>query len=86
MTATVRPNSGRDSSQEISDRSAATSPTSVIAGARMPAASSAIESSVETTVFCPGSVPRSITATGVDADRPPAMRLDAIRGSAFTPM
>ena len=66
VTAIVRPCSGRDSSQAICSRSAATGPTSVIAGARMPssAARSATSASVASSVRWPGSVPRSTTATG----------------------
>ena len=85
VTATVRPYSGRVSSHASCSRSAATGPTSVIAGARMPC-TEPISPSVDSTVFCPGSVPRSTTATGSDGARPPAISCDAIRGSAFTPM
>jgi hypothetical protein len=85
VTATVRPCSGRVSSQASRSRSAATSPTSVIAGARMPV-TDPISPNVDSTVFCPGSVPCSTTATGCDAGRPPAISCEAIRGSAFTPM
>ena len=66
VTATVRPCSGRRSSHARSSRSAATGPTTVTAGARMRSASAraATSASVATTVRWPGSVPRSITATG----------------------
>ena len=86
VTATVFPCSGRASSQPIRACSAATSPTSVMAGARAPAAASTIVSSVASVVFWPGSVPRSTTATGWSAGRPPAISRSAIRGSALTPM
>ena len=54
------------SSQASDSRSAATGPTSVTAGARIPAAAarSATSPSVASTVRWPGSVPRSTTATG----------------------
>ena len=72
VTATVRPYSGRVSSHAICSRSAATGPTSVIAGARMPRRRARRSRRASTsTVFCPGSVPCSTTATGSSA-RPPA--------------
>ena len=73
VTATDTPLSGRASSSQ-SRPSAATSPTTVIAGARMPAAlaSAASEPRVETTWRWPGSVPRSTIAAPDDAGRPPA--------------
>ena len=46
----------------------------------------AMSASVATTVLCPGSVPRSTTATGWSGERPPATSRSAIRGSALTPM
>ncbi len=88
VTATVRPCSGRCSSHASCSRIAATSPTSVIAGARMRSscARSAMSASVASTVRWPGRVPCSITAAGWSGGRPPATRRSAIRGSVRTPM
>ena len=76
VITTLRPKSWARSNQASRSRSAATGPTTVSAGGRMPSASarSAISSSVALTTRCPGSVPRSITAAGSEAGRPCSIR------------
>ena len=83
VTAIVAPCSGRASSHARLRRSPATGPSRAIAGARIAsaAAADAIVSSVALTTRWPGSVPRSITAAGSVAARPPSISRRAIDSS-----
>ena len=77
-----RPNRGRFSNHRRS--SSATLPTTIVTGG-----SSSTEPrapSVVRTVRCSGRVPHRTAATGVDADRPPAIRHSAMAARVATPM
>ncbi len=82
VTTIVRPNSGRCSNHEKSNR--ATSPTTIADGDSTPAV--AMVPSVARVVRCSGRVPQRTAATGVSGARPPRTNASAMSAIRPAPM